>query len=303
MSFQLRDMEYFAAIAEHGQVQRAAAALGLSQPALSKSLGRLEKALDAKLLTRTPKGVELTTVGRALLPQIKRLKLALDDISREAADASNGRAGHFSVGTGPDLSLHLIPTTCGTLLRSCPEATMTVTVGTADVLLPALSRGELDLTVTASEFVGHDDIVQQPLLDEEYSVYCSTAHRLAKRKRVTLEDLARERWTLAVSSGSLQQRDLQRIFSAARLPAPTVAIETNSVAFRTSLLPVTNLLGFLPKRALHDRKARAGLTALPVQGLAYRRTISVCYRRDSYVSPLARRFIGTLEAIIRKFAG
>ena len=86
MQTQLRDVEYFAAIAEHGQVQRAAAALGLSQPALSKSLRRLELAMNAKLLKRTPKGVELTSVGSALLARVSRLRLSLDDVTREIAD-------------------------------------------------------------------------------------------------------------------------------------------------------------------------------------------------------------------------
>ena len=53
---ELRDIEYFAVIAEHGHLGRAADALGLSQPALSKSLRRLEQALQVKLVKRTPKG-------------------------------------------------------------------------------------------------------------------------------------------------------------------------------------------------------------------------------------------------------
>ena len=75
MQPQLRDIEYFAAIAEHGQVQKAAAALGLSQPALSKSLRRLEQAMKTRLLKRTPHGIELTSVGSALLSRIRKLRL------------------------------------------------------------------------------------------------------------------------------------------------------------------------------------------------------------------------------------
>jgi len=60
---ELRDIEYFAVVAEHGNLRRAAESLGLSQPALSKSLRRLEKSMAAKLVKRTPKGVELTAVG------------------------------------------------------------------------------------------------------------------------------------------------------------------------------------------------------------------------------------------------
>jgi len=63
---ELRDIEYFAVLAEHGNVGRAAAALGISQPALSKCLQRLETALATKLVDRTTKGVELTAEGTAL---------------------------------------------------------------------------------------------------------------------------------------------------------------------------------------------------------------------------------------------
>lgn len=303
MSIQLRDVEYFATIAEHGQVQRAASALGLSQPALSKSLARLEHALNAKLLKRTPKGVELTPVGHAVLPQMRRLRLALDDIAREAADAIDGRAGHLTVGTGPDLALHLIPKACAGLMRDAPAATMKITVGTADVLVPALARGDLDLTVTASVFAGHDDLVQRSLKDEEYLVYCSVTHRLARKRRVTLEDLAQERWILTVNEGLLPQRFPHQTFTAAGLPAPTVAMETNSVALRTSVLLVTDLLGFLPKRALHDDRCRNGLVPLPVKGLGYRRTLSVYHRRGAYLSPLAERFVRTLEKAVAGISG
>lgn len=295
MQIQLRDMEYFAAIVKHGQVQRAAAALGLSQPALSKSLRRLEQTLKTSLLKRTPKGVELTAVGKALLSHVDRLRLTLDDITREATDLSEGKTGHIHVGTGPDLSLNMLPSACAALLKDAPMATMRMTVGTADVLLPALSRGELDLTVTASPLTGYDDLAQEPVIDEQYVVYCSANHRLAKKKRITLADLTREKWTLAISSGSLQQQDLHRIFAAEGLPAPKIAVETNSVAFRMHLLPSTDLLGFLPKRALQESPARARLVELKVKGLSYQRTISACYRKDAYISPTALRFIDILK--------
>ena len=62
---ELRDIEYFAVVAEHGNLRRASEALGLSPPALSKSLRRLEESMQAKLVERTPKGVALTPVGAA----------------------------------------------------------------------------------------------------------------------------------------------------------------------------------------------------------------------------------------------
>ena len=87
---ELRDIEYFAVIAEHGHLGRAADALGLSQPALSKSLRRLEHALHVKLVKRTPKGVELTAEGSVLLLRVRELRLSLQGVAREIADMSSG---------------------------------------------------------------------------------------------------------------------------------------------------------------------------------------------------------------------
>jgi len=299
MQIQMRDMEYFAAIAKHGQVQRAAAALGLSQPALSKSLKRLEQTLKTSLLKRTPKGVELTSVGKALLSHIDRMRLTLTDIAREATDLSEGRTGQLHVGTGPDLALTIVPYACAALLKDAPMATLRMTAGTADVLLPALSRGEMDLSVNATPLAKYDDLAHEPVIEEQYLVYCSSNHRLAKKKGVTLADLTGEKWTLADSSASLLQQDLHQIFAAEGLPAPKVAVETNSVAFRTLLLPSTDLLGFLPKRAIEKSPAREQLTQLKIKGLSYQRTISICYRKDAYISPIAQRFIDTLKATAR----
>ena len=296
MSIQLRDIEYFAVIAEHRQIQRAAAALNLSQPALSKSVQRLEQAVGTNVLLRTPKGVELTQAGEALLRRVQGLRLALDAVTREVADLGEGLVGHLRLGTGPDLSAHLVPAACAHWLQEAPRATLQVTVGTADVLLPALSRGELDLTVTATPVIAYDEVMAEPLVDEEFVVFCSAKHRLARKKRIGLADLVQERWALAVTGGPSPQRDLHHIFAAQGLPAPRIAVESNSVPFRLHLLPATNLLAFLPKRAFQDSAARAHLVDLRIEGLSYRRTITVCHRKDAYLSPAARRLIDILKA-------
>src|SRR5690242_16494831 len=100
MKHQLRDIEYFSEIAERGNVARAAEALNLSQPALSKSLRRLEKTMQAKLVKRLSRGIELTDVGKELYWHVHRLRLSLDDMTRAVTDLSQGRTGHLRIRTG-----------------------------------------------------------------------------------------------------------------------------------------------------------------------------------------------------------
>src|SRR6185436_7335895 len=100
MNMNLRDLQYFAVVAKHRHLGRAAASLGLSQPALSMSLRRLERFMQTKLVKRTPKGVDLTAPGEVVYAHASRLRLSIEDISREVADLSEGRAGYLSIGTG-----------------------------------------------------------------------------------------------------------------------------------------------------------------------------------------------------------
>src|SRR3954463_8014867 len=118
---ELRDIEYFAVIAEHGNLGRAADALGLSQPALSKSLRRLEQATHVKLVKRTPKGVELTAEGSVLLLRVRELRLSLQSVAREIADVSQGRVGHLRTGVGPSIPEQFLSDAFTTLLKDAPR--------------------------------------------------------------------------------------------------------------------------------------------------------------------------------------
>jgi DNA-binding transcriptional LysR family regulator len=300
MQAQLRDIEYFAAIAEHGQVQLAAEALGLSQPALSKSLRRLEQAMQAKLFTRTPKGVELTSVGSALLAQVHKLRLSLDDLNREIGDLSQGHAGHLRIGSGAGLALHLVPSSCAKLLREAPQVTLKITVGDRNTLLTGLRNGELDI-VAAPLGSSHEDLVQEHTHDDTWVIYASANHRLAKRKELTLADLARERWALgAVNSAT--ERLLSHALESSGLPPPKIAVETTSLPVRHQLVAATDMLALGMRPTVRYAAARLGVVELRVKDLAITHRCGVVYRKDAYLSPAARRLIEILKATSKDIA-
>src|SRR5687768_10322320 len=125
-----RDLEYFAVIAEHGNLRRAAEALNMSQPALSKSLRRLETWARGKLVKRTPAGVDLTPMGSALLFHARRFRLYLDDVTRELAGFADGRAGNLRVGADAYSADHLIPQACAAFCSLVPLAKLKVVIDT-----------------------------------------------------------------------------------------------------------------------------------------------------------------------------
>src|SRR4029453_8338092 len=125
---ELRDIEYFEEIAEQRHVGRAAERLGLSQPALSKSLRRLEDALQVKLFDRNSKGLELTAEGSLLLTRARDLRLTLRNVAREVSDLSEGRAGQLRIGVGPTVSMRLISSSLAKLSTDAPRIAVRVTI-------------------------------------------------------------------------------------------------------------------------------------------------------------------------------
>ena len=298
MLMDLRDIDYFAVVAQHGHLGRAAEALGLGQPAVSMSLRRLEKAAEAKLVKRTPKGVELTAVGAALLSHASKLRLARDDLAREVADLADGRAGHLRIGASPSNADVCLPEACSRLLMEAPKVTVDVAVLDNDALLPMLRQGNLDLVITHTRQMVQPDVAMERLRDDEFVVYCATSHRLASRKSITVQDLAEERWAAATSaSGSFGPLLVLRdAFEERGLPAPRVAIVSDLVMFRLRTVARSNLLGIAVKPNVREVAARLGLRILPMRRDDWVRPVAVAYRKDGYLSPAARRFIEVLKA-------
>ena len=301
MSMEARDLEYFVVVAERGNLSQAAELLGLSQPALSKSLRRLEHSAGTKLVKRTPKGVELTVVGSALLTHARRLRLSFDDIAREMSELGQGRVGKLRIGSAPAQVDHVLSPACTAFFREAPRVAMQITVASNDVLLPALRRGEFDVIVCAIPATPYDDLVQERLFDDEFVIFCSVRHRLADRKRITISNLAKERWALS-TSGTFARRMLLRMFEDNGFPPPVVVMETDSVVPKVHLVSSTDVLGYFTWRQFREMASRFRLASLPFEELPCIRAIGVSYRKSGYLSPAATRFINLLKKSTSKIA-
>lgn len=291
---ELRDLRYFAAIAAHLSVRRAAEELNLSQPGLSKSLRRLEHELQTKLVARTPKGVELTSVGSVLAAHVRRLQLGFEDVAREAAALREGRAGHLRVGAGPACA-DLLPTAYAMLQRNAPDVTFSATASDNDEMLPALLKGDLDLIVNyfPDEPLPGCDVDPLPG-NHDIVVYAAANHPLAKKRTRTLADLASQGWVLSPMN-LLAWHWLPQAFLRRGLPPPRVVFQARSVPLRLQVVGATNHLGFLAGRIVRQAASQYRLKVLTVRDATWHRPIGIISRKGAYLSPAAQRFIEILK--------
>lgn len=293
---ELRDLEYFRVVARHGHIGRAAEALGLTQPALSKSVARLEAAVGARLLERTPRGVALTQVGAALFARATHIHSAVDEVLREARDLSAGVSGQLRIGTGPTAGEHILPSVCAELLRGSPGLFIQVVVGLSDVLLASLERGELDLIFGSFPEPRIPGMIYEMLGEDMLTVFTRKRHALSRARRVELAQLTAVRWALPNPSVT-SRRTLQQVLHAHNLPAPNVALESSSTQVLLAAVAQSDMVGYLPAGALRAGGAIGKLTLLDVAPLRVKRSLGVISRPGAYLPPVAARLMEALRRV------
>jgi DNA-binding transcriptional LysR family regulator len=294
MTLRLDDIDYFLAVAEHGQVRRAADVLGLSQPALTKGLQRLEKELGFPLFERGSRGMTLTPVAEQFRQRTQTLRASLADAIKEAADLHLGAMGLLRVGVSPLYAQQLFVPACLRLHQQRPAARLRVNINLNDALIAALRLGDLDLTINAVPRVLPDDLDALPLMSDDLCMVVREGHPLLSRRRVRLQDLADAQWMLP-GPGVAGRRGVEARLAEAGLPPPRVAVEvSNTAAPLSRLLAHSDLVAIMSEASLAGQGGE-GLTPLPFAEARFTRAIGVVTRKGHALSPLAKRFLEILQ--------
>lgn len=292
MNLSLRDIEYFLAAVEHGNLGRAAAACEISQPALSKSLQRLEADTGLALLDRSGRGLRLTSAGLVFLEHAKKLWAEYRDAVRHAMELRLGEAGLLRVGaTGATVDSIVMPA-LRLLLPRRPALRIQLTQGLSDDLNEQVASGSLDLAVTPLYADVPVVLHQEPIQEDRLCVAASRKHPLAARRKLSLHDLQGLRWILP-KPGAIARRALDARYAEAGLGLPAAALEVEHFSKGTlELLAHSDLLAIVPQSALG---AERDIVTLPVSfGKPLQRRIALISRYATTWSPLMTEFRGAI---------
>lgn len=190
----LRQLRSFQAVARHASFRKAADALSLTQPALSASIRELETLLGAAVFDRSTHHVHLTPQGALLLPQVERLvngyELGVDGLFRTLADQTRT----LRVAALPS-AMHLLAEPLTRWAQQHPDVDLRLSDPLNDALLAALQRGEVDLALGVALDLP-PQIEACVVAQDELVAVLPSGHPLARRARLTWQDLAHERLAL-----------------------------------------------------------------------------------------------------------
>jgi DNA-binding transcriptional LysR family regulator len=212
---ELRHFRYFVAVAEEGNVTRAAEKLGIGQPPLSQQILALERELEVQLFYRTGQGVVLTEAGKALLADAQRLLNDVQYAVLNAQRAGRGETGHLNLGLTASAAFHPIVRSLIRAYRSAyPSVGLTLTEDTTTQLLALLDDGRLDLALLRPGTHSFAGVTLHEIASEPMMAVLPKTHPLAKRRRISLSALANESFVLIPRMASPMLHD--EIVSACR---------------------------------------------------------------------------------------
>lgn len=260
----IRDFEYFVAVAEYGSFRAAAEQCGVSQPTISAQIRRLEKEIGATLLQRSAGGSHLSPVGELALPHAREIVAQAEMIRRLATkSAKSVQSGKLRLGVFPTLAPYLLPHLVPALHRSHPKLQLVMSDEVSAQLLDHLAAGKLDCVLLAEE-TKQNGLTSVDLFTEDFVLALPVGHALAGESgAIGIDQLAGVQ-VLMLSDGHClreQTRQLCRSVGAREIRG----YSANSIETLRSMVLAGAGVALLPSLALAANPATSS------QGLVVRR--------------------------------
>ncbi len=295
----LRHLHGLVAIAENGSLVRAAAAMSVTQPAVSKMLAELEDIVGQRLFERTRLGVILTGPGRQLLryagSSLRTLREGLDSLARDrGADAPSVRIGAL-----PNVAATVLPPALLRFADAHPRARLHVRTGSNSQLAALLRQGELDAVIgrlgAPTEMSG---LSFEQLYTEQLIFVVRPGHPLGRR---SLNPTALGEWRLVLADAGTRVREAtDRYFMTAGLGLPDPAIETIDVSFGRSFTQQSDAVWCVPLGAVQQDLQQGRLQRLKIDTSITEGSVGLTLRADRAVSEELRQVLDAVRACARR---
>ena len=273
-------LRYFVAAARTEHMARAAEQLDLSQPALSRSIQKLEEEVGLPLFDRVGRGVRLNEAGKILLRRVDRASAEFEDALSELRDF--GAAKSVSVGYLSTFGVRLIPELVKGFSALEPDLHFNLFEGPSPLLSKQLLNGEVDLCVATEP--GDPGLEWRPLFKEELFAIVPVEHRLAGRKSIELIELAEEPF-VALRSGHGLRIVLDELCQKVGFK-PQIILEGYEVSSLRGLVVAGFGVTLAPKRSV----SAATYVDLPISNPECFRTVGLSWRKERWLSPKAMAF-------------
>ncbi|MDE5416225.1 LysR family transcriptional regulator [Alkalihalobacterium chitinilyticum] len=289
-----QQLEYFQKVAQVEHFTRAAEELFISQPALSRSIARLEKDLGVPLFERSGRTVKLNRYGRMFLSRVNESLQLIEDGKQELTDIVHPDHGQIALSFLHTLGSHLVPDLIGQYRKTFPHVKFQLFQSTADVLIEQLTTGEVDLCLTSApvQTVGFH---WEKLFSEKLYIIVPKSHRLAARKGIKLEEIANEPF-IGFKEGVGLRTITDQLCQDAGF-TPNITFEGQEVSTVNGLVSAGLGVSLIPERKGLDETEVSKIEVLDYECT---RSIGIAWVESRYIPQVVQQFKDFISGQFKK---
>lgn len=290
---ELRQLKYFVKTAELLNFSEAARSLYITQSTLSQQIKQLEAELGTQLFERNTHGVVLTESGDELLPYARKTLHTADSCVEHIRDIKNVVTGTLNIGVTYTFS-PILTETLLSFMKMYPNVKLNIFYKTMEELMAMLDKRELDfvLAFKPTGSAQYARISSHILFDNHLAAIVSTSHPLAKRQKVTLEEL--QEYEFALPSKGLQARNAFDSMVEGKAYHFNTRIELNEVNILLKLVRESKLVTIVSEATIYGVEG-IHVVRLDVPGNTYEMEGCIHVLKDSYQKSSAKKFVQLLS--------
>ena len=284
VSMELEQLRQFLLVAETQNFTRAAEQIGLSQPALSRSIARLEEELGQPVFERQTRKVVLTDAGQLLQSRAQQILAIVEDTMAEISD--DGESGRIRLAAIPTIAPYYLPELLQRFAEQHPKAQVTVQEDTTDNLLKRSTQGEIDLAIVALPITAKY-LEVETIFEEELYLVLAPDHPLAEKKQIRMADIEQLPFVLLDEAHCLS--DNIQTFCRQRSFHPVSVERTSQLATVQELVSLNHGVSMVPAMAVDvdesDRRVYRSIA-----GTRPTRTLAMVWNPYRFQSRLMEKF-------------
>lgn len=281
---ELTQLEYFVTLAHIRNFTKAAKSLNVSQPALSRSIDRLEKNLDVKLFIRDSRKVNLTEYGETFLSYAENILQEMENSRQAIMNMTEPDRGVINLSFMHSLGSYLVPDLLHEFKMLYPRIQFKLDQNHSFLLTTQLFMGKTDLCLCSMP-VNSDGIIWTPLLKEELFIIVPKSHPLASKQEVSMHDIANEAFITLKPKYGLRTIT-EYIFEVSHM-RPRIKFEGDEITTVSALVAAelgVSIVPKIPAMELFD------LVFLPIKDGQFYRELGLAWSANKPLSLAARRF-------------
>jgi DNA-binding transcriptional LysR family regulator len=295
----IRHLRNMLAVMEEGSIGKAAQRLNVSQPALTKSIQRLEEHLGVRLFDREARGMKPTFYADSLRGYAKAACVGMAEAENQIASLRNGTEGIITVAGPPLLVTELLPHVLVRLSQERPNLQVRVVVRNKE-LFSDLLEGRFNLVVAMLyDEIPQEGLTKQWLFDDRLVLVMRPDHPLAKRRKVKPIDLLEQKWVFA-DNDTWSHRRLRLYFEQAGLTVPRARIASRNPAILKSIVMISDHIGMISKLGVETEVSQGLLKCIEIDSPLMLRPIGIVRRDNEPMSPAVKSFVRIIEDVCKK---